>query len=192
VQVTTRRLRRSVAFGLVGIGFAGAFGAHVHAASGPVDADLFAVSGRLKTTTPMPVVPTAIAYTMDAGTTCITASLPAPVSTSIPGFVDVPADESGACTTMTGSGTFSVAQCSTGTVSGDWQMTEPAGDSARFAGSGVMVGGVAIMVTPPSGTFSDDGSNGQGAAVALILPDSSQSCGSLSLFDLTAVVAGAY
>jgi hypothetical protein len=192
MRATKRRLRRSLAFGLVAVGFTTAFAVRGHAASNPAEADVFALQGVFRANSVMPSSLTSMPYTVQP-TACMSVSLPAPVSTSVPGFVDIPNDESGVCTGMTGGGTFNIAQCSTGQVSADWQITEPAADSAHFVGAGIMVGGLAILATPTVGGYTDDARSGQGAAVALILPDANQTCGvSLQNFNVTAVVAGAY
>lgn len=193
MRATRRRLRRSLAFALICVGFATVFGVRGHAASTPMDADVFALKGGVSVSTAMQIVMTPVPYTVDSGTACATVNAPSPVSTSIPGFLDAPADESGACTGVTGGGTFNLAGCSVGQISADWQITEPAGDSAHFVGAGIMVGAVAIMATPTSGAYTDDARSGQGTAVALMPPSLNQTCGtSLSNWLLIAVVAGAY
>jgi hypothetical protein len=185
MMATKRRLRRSLAFAVVVVGFAGVFAVRGHAST-PTDADVFAIQGGLTTTSAMQVVPTPVGYTVDTRTQCgVTVA-----TTTLPGYLDVPSAASGTCTGVSGSGTLTVAGCSTGQVDGDWLIPEPGGDTAHFTGSGIMVGGLAIMATPPGGAYVDDSRTGQGAAVALIVP-SGLICGTRFL-NLTAVVAGAY
>jgi hypothetical protein len=193
MRATTHPVRRPLALALVGLGFAGAFTLRGHAAATPSDADLFVLSGRLTTTTSMSVTPGMVSYSVDPATKCLSVDLPSPVSTSVPGFVDLSRGESGPCTGVTGTGNFNVVGCSTGSVDGDWLITEPSGDNAHFVGAGVMIGGVAIMATAPAGTYTDDGrGGGGGAAVALLLPHPLTGCGALNAFDLIGVVGGAY
>lgn len=192
MQARERRVRRSIAVGLVGVGFTLAFAVRGHAQSVPQDADVFVLKGVFQTTAVMPTSLGWVDYSVSSGV-CTPPPLPPPVSTSVPAFVDVPGDESGPCTGMSGGGSFNLVNCQTGQVTGNWTITEPSGDSASFAGAGIMIGGVAVLATPPSGAYTDDTRSGQGAAVALIQPSSTQQCGyTLKDFDVTGVVAGAY
>jgi hypothetical protein len=85
--------------------------------------------------------------------------------------------------------------CSTGQISANWQLTEPAADVATFTAGGVIVGGVAVLAgAPPSGYVDGPAATpGAGVGVGVFLPKLGQTCVStVTAFDVTAVVVGAY
>jgi hypothetical protein len=129
-------------------------------------------------------------YSIDSSTKCITESIPSPVSTSVPGYRDLPyGTDHGPCSSVSGGGSLEVVACSTGLISAGWNLTEPSGDVATLSGMGVVVGGVAVV----AGDYTDGSVvwPEAGAGVALLLPSPRCDLGPTG-FDLTGAVAGAY
>lgn len=114
---------------------------------------------------------------------CAAVTVPSPASATVSGYVDVPGDDSGACGAVTGGGTATLAYCSTGSISADWNLSEP-GDTAHLVADGIIVGGVAVMVAQPAAMPgegywdpSTSGSPGSAVSVALFAPsDPTQRC----------------
>jgi hypothetical protein len=194
MRATERRVNRSWGFAVSGIAAVSVWalgGQMVRAA----DADLFVVSGSLSTTADIPLFATPVNYSIDNTSSCLAMAAPPPVSTPVPNYVDVPPDESGNCTSVSGNGTLTVSACSTGTITATWSVTEPAADTATFDGGGVVVGGVAVMATQPAGSFTDDGvTTGQGVVVGVLTPrlGGSPVCGQYNHITVNAAVAGTY
>ena len=131
------------------------------------------------------------------GPVCVGVPLASPVGTTVPGYVDVPTDESGPCPSVTGSGTLTVVNCDKGLITADWAFTEPNGDTAAFNGTGVIVGGVAVIAAPPAAGFgyvdpAPTSTPGGAVAVALFTTDSplTSECGQLNSTIMDEVLAG--
>jgi hypothetical protein len=192
-MATMRRLRASLSAVFLGFVVADTGVLSVEAAS--ADVDVFGFKWSVATAAPVAVLPSATTYSIDPGAACLTVTLPPPVGVSVPAYVDVPPDESGPCTAVTGTGNVTIAGCSTGLISANWQMTEPLGDVAVVNGNGVVVGGV-VVVAAPLGGYSDGPPGtipGEAVAVGLLTPRAGELClNGTRLFDLAAVVAAAY
>jgi hypothetical protein len=161
------------------------------------DADLYLVRAGVNAGPFAPVV-SSTGYTLSSGA-CRPLAVPSPVSTSVPGYLDVPPHESGNCTSFSGGGTLTVVNCTTGVVTAGWNLLEPAGDTAAFNGQGVMVGGVAVIAAPPSTTLgtgywdpSSAPSPGAAVGVALFVSTGLVQCPSPGVIDqvTAAIVAG--
>lgn len=186
-----RHWRKALAFSIVCTGGYCGFGLQGRAEA-PADADVFLIGGTLNLDNTMSANLGTVGYTMGTDVQCTPTSL---VVTGAPGFVDATGGQSGECTGVTGSGSLTVVECSTGLVTGTWQMPEPGGGStANFSGEGVVVGGVALIAAPPAAGFgyTDESAPGGAVAVATIFPRSNESCGSNTHMVLTAAVAGVY
>jgi len=181
MRTTDRRLLRllSVTVATVSVGLAVGLR---DAGAQTVDGDLFAVSGNAVPTDNVALIQSSTSYTLSGPNGCL--------ALGVPNFVDVPPDESGPCTSLSGGGSFDISACSTGTISAAWSMGEPLGDTATFNGSGVMIGGVTVISTEPGGAFTDDGSSGPGALVGVFVPAACLTGGNDLAF--SAVVAGEY
>jgi len=191
MHTTVRHGRKAVAFAILCAGGFGAFGLHGRAQAA-ADADVFVIRGTLNLQTAMPTGPVGVDYSVASDVQCSPTALGV---VTVPGFIDVAGTESGECGGVTGNGTLTLAECSTGLITADWQLPEPtSGTDAEFSGGGVVVGGVAIMTGPsPWGSgYSDDSATGPGAVIATVATPSNESCGSNNHMKLTAVVAGAY
>jgi len=167
-------------------------------AEGPADADAYVVSGSLTTTnSALSLGLTNAQYTLDPPTACVHEPVPQPVNTDVPGFVDASRQEAGRCPGVSGGGMLTLAACTTGLMTADWQLTEPTSQTtATFNGTGVVIGGVTLLAAPPAAGYgySDDGATGAGLMVGvLVLPLSGGgvSCPTSQL-DVTALVGAAY
>lgn len=165
---------------------------------GATDADVMVVQGTMNVVGET-VALSSSSYSFPTGG-CLTATVPSPVGTTVAAFVDVPRDESGACTGLSGGGSVTTVDCApAGEMSANWQVTEPSGDPVSFVGSGVVLGSVALIagapssVTPGDGYFDKDGGPGRGVAVALLEPrlDSCPTSTS-NPWSIIASVVGAY
>jgi hypothetical protein len=189
-HVTRRRLFRVAA--LIAAG-AGLFGPNSASASA-IDVDVYVVAGTATITGgPLLPTPTNTSYSIDNGTTCVSAG---PVA----GYVDLSRSESGPCTAMSGGGSLSkYSGCTTGEVSADWQLTEPSNEVASFMGTGVVVGGIIVVGASPS--MGSDGyrdpttaSAGEGSAVGLLVPELGQVCNlaGVDKLQIDATIVGEY
>ncbi len=188
-----RRLRRSLAGGVLVAGLGGALGLHGNAATTPSNADVFLINGPVSVTTPLAIGLSGSRYNLTGNDYC-TVNAPV-VGGLVPTYLDLPGAQLGACGGVTGSGSLTdVVGCTTGQISGDWLISEPGGDTAEFNGAGILVGGVAIMATGALDGYTDDNRSGQGAAVAVLTPalDGGIPSGCSTTLALTSVVAGAY
>lgn len=200
MRVARSALRKGLCaliLGSVGVGAAGM----LRAPTSATDADVYAFDvgnspGPLSAT-----VPTSAAYTFVAGAACTNQPLPSPVATAVPGFLDVPQDEGGPCTSVSGNGTLTVAHCDTGLITANWTFTEPFGDTVAFTGTGVIVGGIAVIGAPPAagyGYFDPVSTSTPGAAAAVAVftsydvTDGICGKGSSVMNRVVAVVAAAY
>lgn len=163
------------------------------------DADLYVVHASVTPLAPLALVLSSADYSLSSGA-CRAVMLPSPVSTSVPGYLDAPPDESGNCTSFSGGGTLTVVNCNTGVVTAAWNLLEPDGDTAVFTGDGVMVGGVAVIAAPPSSTLgtgywdpSSATSPGAAVSVALFAPTGTALCPNSSYIgQVTAAVVAGY
>lgn len=190
MQVTRRHGRKALALGILCAGGFGAFGLHGKAEA-PADADVFAVRGTLNLTSTLTFnLGNPDRYTVGSDVHC--APIPAG-PTSVPGFIDA-TGQSGECTGVSGFGFLTLAQCSTGLMTAEWDLPEPASTSAaHFSGSGVVVGGIAVLAGPPVvGGYADESASGAGFALGTLAVPSPDRCGANTNMILTAVVAGAY
>jgi hypothetical protein len=156
------------------------------AAAGTPEVDVMLLTTTLSTSTPMNVVPPGILslsfpatvnYTFAGGVRsgCLTALQVAPLPpVTVPvSFVEAPTAEYGACTGLTGSGTFSYEACGTGIASGSASFTEPAGELVTIANySIVFLSGVGLFAAAPltGGGYTDDAATGAVVGVALLVP----------------------
>jgi hypothetical protein len=110
-----------------------------------------------------------------------------------PTFVEVPGDSGGvtlgACTFLGMSGTFTNLSCGVGEGSGNFQLTEPSGESVSGSFVIVITGVVAVVTMPLS--YADDGGAGPAVGVfeltpTLISPPSGTCLGTMA----TALTAG--
>ena len=199
MRVRRRALRKVL--GVAGLVSALTWAVVVHGASTSAqDADLYAVQAFI-TPGPLALGVSSPSYTLSSGV-CAPLVVPSPVSTTVPGYLDVPPDEKGNCTSVTGGGTLWVANCNNGFVTAAWTLKEPNGDSALFDGSGVMVGGVAVIVAAPAvsalGTTGywdpmSTASPGSAVSVALFAPTGTSPCPDSSYIgQVTAAIVAAY
>jgi len=159
------------------------------------DADVYGVTGSLTPMTAQTVLGPTTTYQISAA--CRTVG---PVST----YVDLARAESGGCSVGGSSaGTLALKGCSTGSITAtNWQLTEPSSDLATFSGSGVVVGGVALVAGSPlhgpagDGYFDPSTSNspGSGVVVGVLAPQVGQNCvlGGVTSFAFAAVLVGEY
>lgn len=167
----------------------------VGSADGPVDSDIFIFEATAGTASLGPG-PASGTYTLDASR-CFTEPLPvappSPLPSSIPGYLDVIPDESGPCTSVTGTGTYTdLIACSTGLMTMSWNFTEPSGDVVHLEATGAVVGGVIVGASLPGGYKDDGAANGTAVITGLVLAAPTPICNGVQALSFTAVVDGIY
>ena len=164
-------------------------------ADAPADSDTFVFEATAGTTTSLGPLPASGTYTLDT-TRCFAEPIPvtpSPLPSSAPGYVDIVPDESGACTSITGSGMYTdLVACSTGQITMSWDLTEPSGDIAHVDASGVVVGGVIVAAALPGGYRDDGASIGTAVITGVVLAAPTPVCMGVQELSFTVVVQTIY
>lgn len=146
-----------------------------HSGASAADADIFATKANFSFGPPGAGVITTESYSVAA------AANPLPVC-----YVDPATLQTGGCLNLSGSGGVDVVDCiPSGPMSATWSLTESGPDTTTFAGSGVMIGSVALLAAAPSTLTPSDGyydpsstsTPGRAVAVAVMLPLTQPKCG---------------
>ena len=163
------------------------------------DADVMVFAATASSAAATGLLSTSATYTFDPSQTCFSEPLPttppSPLPASIPGFLDIPPDESGPCTAVTGSSSLStLVACSTGVISIDWQLTEPLGDTAHVVAGGVLVAGIVVAATLPGGYTDDSSTIDEAAVLGVLLPQlpNNNCVAGVRQVQVSAVVAAVY